>query len=29
MALRTLKNKKQTTTATSKSEFVAQAPLTV
>ena len=29
MALRTLKNKKQTTTATSKTEFVAQAPLTV
>lgn len=29
MALRTLKNKKQTTTSTSKSEFVAQAPLTV
>lgn len=29
MALRTLKTKKQTTTATSKSEFVAQAPLTV
>ena len=29
MALRTLKNKKQTTTATSKSEFVALAPLTV
>lgn len=29
MALRTLKNNKQTTTATSKSEFVAQAPLTV
>lgn len=29
MALRTLKNKKQTTTATSKTEFIAQAPLTV